>query len=197
MHHLFRFLDMSTGVETNSAQVVRILRSFAAAGVTNRVVGVLDNDVAGRVSARQLDARPRPSTNRYFLLPDVGYARSYPTYGPNGLASLDVNGRAVSIEFQFGEDRLRDAQGDLVPVEWHGRDQSLKEYQGRLSKSDKDTVQRNIESFLDSASADHDRHSEPWTTIYTLIDRLLASATPEAFPSRSYPPPAPAVINDA
>ncbi|KQQ98484.1 hypothetical protein ASF74_12955 [Arthrobacter sp. Leaf145] len=184
--HLFRFFDKDAGAEMGAAQVVRTLRSFAAAGVTNRVVGVLDNDAAGRVAARNLDAKPRPASNRYFLLPDVPYGKSYPTYGPSGDADLDINGRAVSIEFQFGLEQLRLSNGELARVEWSGREASIGVYQGNLPKNDKDTVQGNIRDLLAGASSDHDPVAEPWPAVHALVDRLMEAATPESFPGQYF-----------
>lgn len=184
--HMFRSFDKEAGAEMGAAQVVRTLRSFAAAGVTNRVVGVLDNDAAGRVAAKNLDAKPRPANNRYFLLPDVPYGTSYPTYGPSGDADLDINGRAVSIEFQFGLEQLRLSNGEPARVEWSGREASIGVYQGNLPKNDKDTVQGNIRDLLANASPDHDPDAEPWPAVHALVDRLLEAATPESFPGQLF-----------
>ncbi|WP_417219571.1 hypothetical protein [Arthrobacter sp.] len=182
--HMFRFFDKDSGVEMGAAQVLRTLRSFAAAGVTNRVVGVLDNDAAGRAVAKKLDAKPRPTNNRYFLLPDVPYGASYPTYGPSGGANLDINGRAVAIEFQFGLEQLRLGNGELARVEWSGREASIDVYQGNLSSRDKNEVQGNIGTFLDSASPNHDPGTEPWPAVHGLVNRLLEAATPASFPGQ-------------
>lgn len=184
--HMFRFFDKDAGVEMGAAQVVRTLRSFAAAGVTNRVVGVLDNDAAGRVAAKNLAAKFRPANNRYFLLPDVPYGSYYPTYGPNGDADLDINGRAVSIEFQFGIEQLCLSSGTPARVEWSGREASIGVYQGSLPKKDKEAVQENILSFLASASPVHDPEEEPWPVIHALVNRLLEAATPESFPGQFF-----------
>ncbi|PYI69743.1 hypothetical protein CVV68_01135 [Arthrobacter livingstonensis] len=184
--HMFRFFDKDAGAEMGAAQVVRTLRSFAAAGVTNRVVGVLDNDAAGLVAAKNLDAKVRPANNRYFLLPDVPYGANYPTYGPNGDSDLNVNGRAVSIEFQFGLEQLRLASGDPARVEWSGREASIGVYQGSLPKKDKDAVQKKIRDFLANASPDHDPEAEPWPAVHALVNRLLEAATPESFPGQSF-----------
>lgn len=184
--HMFRFFDKDAGAEMGAAQVVCTLRSFAAAGVTNRVVGVLDNDAAGRVAAKNLDAKLRPANNRFFLLPDVPYGSNYPTYGPNGDADLDINGRAVSIEFQFGLKQLRLSSGELARVEWSGREASIGVYQGNLPKKDKDAVQGNIRGFLADASPDHDPYEEPWPAVHALINRLLEAATPASFPGQIF-----------
>ena len=185
--HMFRFLDEDAKAEHNSGQVMRTLRSFASAGVTNRVVGVLDNDAVGRVAARALDAAPRPATNRYFLLPDVPYAAAYPTNGPSGDADLNINGRAVSIEFQFGLEQLRLENGELAKVEWKGPQQPINVYQGSLSARDKAAVQRIIDEFLRRASADHDPSVEPWSIIHALVDQLIKAAIPGSFPGQYYP----------
>lgn len=184
--HMFRFLDEDARAERNSGQVMRTLRSFAAAGVTNRVVGVLDNDAAGRVAARVLDSARRPATNRYLLLPDVPYGESYPTNGPSGESDLDINGRAVSIEFQFGLDQLRVEGGELAKVEWKGLQMPINVYQGSLSKRDKDAVQRNIDRFLANASPDHDPTEQPWPIIHALVARLIEAAVPGSFPGQTY-----------
>lgn len=184
--HMFRFLNEDAKAERNSGQVMRTLRSFAAAGVTNRIVGVLDNDAAGREAARVLDAAPRPTTNRYLLLPDVPYGESYPTSGPSGDTELNINGRAISIEFQFGIDQLRVTGGELAKVEWKGLQPSINVYQGSLSKRDKDAVQGNIDAFLSSALPDHDRTEQPWPTIHSLVERLIEAAVPGSFPGQTY-----------
>lgn len=184
--HMFRFLNEDAKAERNSGQVMRTLRSFAAAGVTNRIVGVLDNDAAGREAARVLDSAPRPSTNRYLLLPDVPYGKSYPTSGPSGDTELDINGRAISIEFQFGVSQLQVAEGELAKVEWKGLQSSINVYQGSLSKRDKEAVQRNIDRFLTNASPEHDPTEQPWPTIHALVERLIAAAVPGSFPGQTY-----------
>lgn len=184
--HMFRFLNEDAKAERNSGQVMRTLRSFAAAGVTNRIVGVLDNDAAGQEAARVLDGAPRPATNRYLLLPDVPYGESYPTIGPSGATELNINGRAISIEFQFGIEQLRIADGELAKVEWKGLQTSVNVYQGSLSKRDKDAVQRNIDTFLSNALPDHDPTEQPWPTIHALVERLIEAAVPGSFPGQTY-----------
>lgn len=186
LSHMFRFFDKEAGAELNASQVVRTLRAFAAAGVTNRVVGVLDNDAAGRAAAKTLDAKPRPSNNRYILLPDVPYGASYPTRGPSGHDDLDINGRAVAIEFQFGLDALRPDGGELAKVEWSGREATVDAYQGGLSKVDKFAVQKNIRAFLKGASSDHDATEEPWPAVHGLIESLLSAAEPGSFPGQTH-----------
>lgn len=190
--HMFRFLDREAGAQMGAEQVMQTLRSFAAAGVTNRVIGVLDNDAAGRAVELKLRLNRRPATNRCMLLPDVPYGALYPTTGPSGDVELNINGRAVSIEFQFGLGQLRVDGGELAKVEWAGLEPSVGEYQGRLAAIDKKAVQANIRAFLADASPDHDKEIEPWPVVHALVDRLLHVAVPEAFPGQYYAGPLPA-----
>lgn len=184
--HMFRFLDADAKLEMGAAQVTKTLIRFAAAGVTNRVIGVFDNDAAGRAQEQILLRHSTPSTSRYMILPDVPYGVAYPTSGPSGDMDLDINGRAVSIEFQFGEDVLRLPSGEFARVEWTGREASINAYQGSLSNQDKKQVQSQIDAFLDSASAGHDPNEAPWSFIYALADRLIESAAPTSFPGQLY-----------
>ena len=95
----FTFLDFDafrSGGGTD--QVVRIVKALAAADVTNRVLAVLDNDIAGRKACAELDRASLPDRFRTTLLPEMPYLANYPTIGPTGTATADVNGRAGSIE---------------------------------------------------------------------------------------------------
>lgn len=148
--------------------------------------GRVEGSFRVRELERVLDAKLRPANNRYFLLPDVPYGSAYPTYGPNGDADLDINGRAVSIEFQFGLEQLRLSSGAPARVEWSGREASIGVYQGNLPKKDKEAVQKNILDFLANASPDHDPGTEPWPAVHALVNRLLEAATPESFPGQSF-----------
>lgn len=182
--HHFRFLDFSTRVEGGADQVVRTLRSFAAAGVMNRVIGVLDNDVAGRRAVQQLAEGKLPASVKYFLLPEVDYAQEYPTLGPGGSDRQNVNGRAASIEFQFGMSNLNASNGEPISVRWTGFDAKLRDYQGMLT--DKARVQENIREFLKSAGSRHPEDAEAWNAMGSLVDRLLVAARPQAFPGQEF-----------
>lgn len=116
----FTFLDF-VGFKNpgGTDRVVSLAKGLAAAGVMNRVVVVLDNDAAGSAAERQLQMVGLPATFRVMRLPDQKFAKQYPTIGPSGTTFEDVNGRACSIEFMFGEDVLRAASGGALPaVRW-------------------------------------------------------------------------------
>jgi hypothetical protein len=105
----FSFLDFDLNKPAGGTdRVVSLTRGMASADVMNRVIAVLDNDTVGRQAAGQLQKSILPETYTVFLLPSVDFARTYPTIGPSLVE--DVNGRACSIEFMFGEQVMRDAQ---------------------------------------------------------------------------------------
>lgn len=115
----FAFWDLEeTKAAGGTDRVVANLRSFAAAGVMNRVIALVDNDAAGLAALKTL-ANPAPPKNYIARnLPDLDYARAYPTHGPSGPSQDDVNGRACSVEFYFGLECLIGPDGNPVPIQW-------------------------------------------------------------------------------
>ena len=151
--HQFAFLDFeSTAASGGTDQVVRTTRSLAAAGVVNRVVAVLDNDAAGRQAAAILRGSGLPSHFAVCVLPDVEVATTYPTIGPDGMSSANVNGRAAAIEMMFGSAALRAAgNGKLPPVRWAGPLGKPPVYQGAIDS--KRAVQEHVDTELRRARA--------------------------------------------
>lgn len=127
-----RFLDHQFKPEGGAAAVVRALKAFAAAGVSNRVLALVDNDAAARDALRPLKSSILPSHFHVALLPHLPLAAQYPTLGPAGLSEMDVNGLAVSLEMFFGEDVLRRGGTELTPVQWRGYVAGVDHYQGEV-----------------------------------------------------------------
>jgi hypothetical protein len=130
----FSFLDFAGySAPGGTDRVVSLTRGLAAAQVMNRVIAVLDNDTAGHQALRILQSTGLPDRIRFYSLPDMEYAREFPTLGPGGFANLDVNGRALSIEMMFGLAVLRDANGGSMPhVRWSSYNGALGQYQGAI-----------------------------------------------------------------
>lgn len=175
--HLFTFLDFDQRPPGGTDRVVSLVKGMAAAGVMNRIVAVLDNDTAGREAAAQLSKLRLPGQVVTVLLPDVPYARAYPTLGPSGRVVVDVNGRAASMEFMFGADVLRDRAGEMAPVRWHSFSEKIGDYQGRLDNADKTRVGKRIDHALASA-ADGNIAEEVRQGCARLAAALLAAAAP-------------------
>jgi len=75
----------------------------------------------------------------------MGLALGYPTSDPSGLAHMDVNGLAGSLEIYFGEDVLRRTDGTFTPVHWRGFDAAVRE---RSRVVERGSVSRSTSEFF-------------------------------------------------
>lgn len=169
----FTFLDFAEfsapgGVD----RVVSLTKGLAAASVMNRVVVLLDNDTAGRHAENQLSRIKLPPTFAVTRLPEQRFARKYPTVGPSGSLLEDVNSRACSIEFMFGEEVMRIANGgSLPPVQWKSTLPGINDYQGEVTN--KASIQSAIRKLL-SSRADWPPGAD--RSAGAVIDAVLAAA---------------------
>jgi hypothetical protein len=175
--HLFTFLDIDLRSPGGTDRVVSLTKGMAAAGVMNRIIAVLDNDTAGREAAAQLSKLNLPGQIVIVCLPKVPYGTRYPTLGPSGPGTEDVNGRAVSMEFMFGEDVLRNAEGELYPVRWHAFNEKVGDYQGRLDSADKARTGKRIDAALSAETSDG-MHVQVRTGCTRLANALIDAASP-------------------
>jgi HEPN/Toprim N-terminal domain 1 len=133
--HLFgyyTFLDFNSSRSPGGAgHLVSLIKAFCAAGVANRVIALFDNDTSGHEARRALDSVPLSPNIAILHYPEIPLLRHYPTLGPGGMTSLDVNGLAASIELYLGADTLSE-EGTLTPVQWKGYSEVLKQYQGEV-----------------------------------------------------------------
>jgi hypothetical protein len=165
-----RFLDFADGAEGSASAGVRTLKSFAAAGISNCVVLLLDNDTAARDALRALKDSTLPSHYSVLHYPDIGRAYSYPTIGPNGLSEMNVNGLAGSIELYLGIDVITGPDGKPSPVQWRSYIEAMKAYQGEvMHKAD---IQKRFRDKVKAAEANPDRvDGQDWSG----LDAILAS----------------------
>jgi hypothetical protein len=174
----FKFLEFDQfktpgGVD----RVASLTKGMAAAGVMNRVIAVLDNDTAGNIAAHELRLLQLPTRIKVVTLPTVEYAEKYPTIGPAGKVSSDINGTAVSIEFMFGEDVLRHPDGALPPIRWHSFIEKANAYQGRLDNKDKSALAKRIDNALfSSESVDAHEIAPPVRAGCDRLSQLLISS---------------------
>jgi HEPN/Toprim N-terminal domain 1 len=171
----FTFLDFKRSNAAGGATaLVAAVKSFVGAGVLNRVIALFDNDTAGRAAIRALERTQLPDSCRILVLPDVPIGRDYPTEGPSGHATQDVNGRAGSIELYFGVDVLTGEDGILAPVVWRGYDDALHDWQGELR--DKRSLQTKFHEKLARAQAGlADQSLVDWTGMELVIERLMTA----------------------
>jgi hypothetical protein len=138
--HMYAFLDheaFSTGGGTDVLD--RLARGFAGAGISNRTVVLFDNDTAGFAAAQRLKDAQFPANFRILTLPELEFAKAYPTLGPTGPARANINGSACSIELYCGPTALTGEDGTPSPIQWTSYDRKLKRYQGE--PMDKDKIQ--------------------------------------------------------
>jgi hypothetical protein len=132
--HLFgyyTFLDFASARSQGGAgSLVTTVKAFAAAGISNRIVAVFDNDTAAFDARRSLASLQLPHNIAVCSYPNLSSLEAYPTLGPSGLVPLNVNGLAASIELYLGSDLL--ANGENYPVQWKGYVESLGKYQGEV-----------------------------------------------------------------
>jgi hypothetical protein len=177
---LIRFLDYEHKPEGGVGALLNTIRSFAAAGIANRVIAVHDNDTAAADGLRKLRIDNLPSRMRVMAYPDIELARSYPTLGPPSLASPDVsissadlNGAACSIEMYLGKDVLTLDDGSLRPVQWTSYISSIGRYQGEITN--KRDVHAKFRAKYDLARRAPDVvQTQDWRGLKLVIDMILS-----------------------
>jgi hypothetical protein len=183
---LIKFLDYDARPEGGAGALARLVKSFAAAGVANRVVAIFDNDSAAADAMRTLTRFKLPENIVVTQYPSIDELRRYPTLGPptskhpDGTQELaDINGLAGSIELYLGHDVLTDATGNLLPVQWHAFIQSINRYQGEVL--DKHGIQKSFRAKLAKCRADpKEIENSDWSGIRHILTSLL-----RAFPHHS------------
>jgi len=169
----YSFLDFeSTGAPGGAGHLVRIVQAFAGAGITNRVIALLDNDAAARDARRSLQSVRLPANIVVRQYPDLDELRSYPTLGTAGASSQDINGLAASVELYLGTDVL--AACNNPPVKWGGYIQTVGGHQGELRRKSQihKAFRRKIErcrtdsAFLEAAD---------WTGLRAILNSVFTA----------------------
>ncbi|WP_143163018.1 hypothetical protein [Couchioplanes caeruleus] len=161
MSDLIKFMDFRSPAkpEGGASALVRMVKAFSSAGVSNRVVALFDNDTAAEHELRSLNQRDVADNIAIRRYPTLDLGREYPTVDPPGsrmsaggmLRTTDVNGVACSIEMYVGRDVLTGDDGNLLPVELKGFDGRLGRYQGEVTN--KRAIQRNFQRKAEAAIA--------------------------------------------
>ena len=91
----FRFLDFQgPKVPGGAGALASMTKAFIGAGIINRVISLFDNDTAAKSAIVSLASVPLPDNIVVRQYPDITLASDYPTIGPSGMVSMDVNGLA-------------------------------------------------------------------------------------------------------
>jgi HEPN/Toprim N-terminal domain 1 len=167
-----RFLDYDFRNEGGASVAVSTLKSFAAAGINNRIVAIFDNDSAAREAVTALKGIKLPPQYKVIHYPDINLANEYPTLGPQGNVAMNVNGLAGSIELYLGADVLKDDEGNLMPVQWKGYMSKIKSYQGELLN--KSLAQKAFNEKLKAAKTNRKNvDKQDWSGLSAILDKLV------------------------
>lgn len=161
--------------EGGVGSVVKMVKSFISAGIANRVLIVFDNDTAAKEALSSLRGVKIPPHFKFIHYPALKSLESYPTIGPHGIAEMDINGLAGSLELYLGKDILVESDGSRIPIQWTGYSERMGKYQGEILK--KQSVQQLFDKKLKIAKKDPSmiKHQD-WTGIegiwINIIDEL-------------------------
>jgi hypothetical protein len=179
---LIRFLDYERKAEGGVGALVNTIRSFAAAGIVNRVVAVFDNDTAAADGLRNVDADAFAPQIQILRYPELELAKEYPTLGPPNHQSVggslllsNVNGLAGSIELYLGEDVLTKEDGSLQPVQWTSFIQGMHEFQGEITNKSRihDKFRAKYKRALDDPEA---ASQGDWNGLRSILDSIRKAA---------------------
>jgi len=166
----YSFMDFNTtNAQGSASSLVSYVKAFIGSGLRNKVIAVFDNDTAAFEALTVLNKIDIPENIKIVSYPDLEFTKSYPTLGPYGIISTDINGLACSIELYLGIDMLKDGNGNLIPVQWKGYNQLLKKYQGEILNKEQ-ILQRYfklLDNFEKGESIPHD-----WGGINTILNMI-------------------------
>lgn len=153
---MFEFVDFEEfKIEGGASLVTKMVKAFAGVRMSQRIIALFDNDVAGLEQKGILDRTIKlPPSIRTMVLPDVAIGQTYPTLGPEGLRAVNVNGAACSIELFLGKEALADEHGNLRPIRWSSWNKAASRYQGELENKNAATLH-----FLEALKAGGDAPS--------------------------------------
>lgn len=146
----YTFMDFGISKSAGgAAALVSVVKAFLGAGIQNRIIALFDNDTAARVAMKGLDNLQLPDNMRIMNYPAYQYLESYPTIGPSGSHTLNVNHLAGSIELYLCRQAL-EISDEISPVQWKGYDQSLSRYQGEVLN--KSQIQKQFYGIVDTVT---------------------------------------------
>jgi hypothetical protein len=172
---LVRFMDFHSRPQTNAGELTRMVKAFAAARITNRIVAIFDNDAAATDAMRQLARLPLPANIAVRRYPHLALAERYPTrLGADPDADLvlrDVNGVGASIELYLGTDVLTDG-GSLAPIGLTSNDLSAGHPQGEVIN--KQGIQKKFMKKARTASAaGGPQEDQDWSGIDAILTVII------------------------
>lgn len=168
----YSFMDFGISNASGSASsLVASVKSFVGADIRNKIIALFDNDTAAESTIRGLSKTRIPENIRIIQYPPLEFLEDYPTIGPTGITTMNINGLAGSIEMYLGEDTLTNEQ-ELTPIQWKGFDSTLKKYQGEIV--DKTTVQKKFDKRIKACKSNPELIQDyDWTGIDQILKMIF------------------------
>lgn len=165
--HLFTFFDFHNyRADGGTSYLAKLLKSFSAARINNRIIAIFDNDTAAEVEMLSLSAIPILNNIKVMKLPDLGFCNFYPTIGPAGNNYLNINGMAVSIELFFGDDIIK-KNNEFYPIQWRNYVERLGKFHGSI------TNKSEIIASMEEKFQKPDLKSQDWSKLVFLWESIF------------------------
>lgn len=166
--HLYSFFDFNNlNIMGGSGTFKEKIKVLIAAGFSNRMILILDNDITGNQDFKDLIKMKLPDNFRVIVLPNIDIANNFKVKGLNDKTFLNVNNLAVSIEFFCGKDVLLDKTSSYVEIhetngnynngKLHPKRKIMKEYEKKIKVVKK---KNNINEY-------------DWTELQSLFDKIF------------------------
>ncbi|AJS58193.1 HEPN/Toprim-associated domain-containing protein [Paenibacillus sp. IHBB 10380] len=166
-NHLYTFFDFyNYRADGGTSYLAKLLKSFSAAKIKNRIIAIFDNDAAAELEIQSLSTIPILESIKIMKLPILDFCTSYPTIGPTGRNNININGLAVSIELFFGEDILK-SNNEFSPIQWTNYVEKLDMYQGSIINKSEINVK------LDDKLKNPDLINQDWSKLTFLWDTIF------------------------
>jgi HEPN/Toprim N-terminal domain 1 len=167
----YSFMDFGVKPPGGVGPLMNAVKSFAGAGIENRIIALFDNDTAAFSAVESLKDIDIPSNILVTHYPDTDLGKNFPAQGPTGLVHQNVNGLAGSIELYFGADVLN-KNGELTPIQWKGFDERIGKYQGEILH--KDELKKKFLTKLKICQKDPSRITqEDWSEIDQIFKHIF------------------------
>lgn len=173
----YSFMDFEhSNAQGSASSLVGYVKAFIGSGLRTRVIALFDNDTAAQEAIITLNKIKVPSNIKVLTYPYLKYAEDYPTIGPHGIAFMNINGLAGSIELYLGRDILTNTGQEhptkYIPVQWKGYSKALKKYQGEILN--KEVILKTYFSFLDQLRANEDlKVDHDWEGMRSIIQTIF------------------------
>jgi len=174
LYDFYSFFDFEGyNNQGGAGNLVNLIKSFAGAGIRNKLIAIFDNDSAAKDAQLSLTNLNLPNHFKIINYPNLDLANNYPTIGPTGIHNTNINGLACSIEMYLGEDVLINEKEEYVPIQWKGFIPKVNAYQGELL--DKSTIQKKFLQKLKLAQSDDGANisNQDWTGLTSIFKAIF------------------------